>query len=293
MIQSMTGFGKAESVVHNKKISLELRSLNSKFIDLSLKMPSLYKSKDVEIRTLLTEGLKRGKIELTLHYDLIQSEPNHFLNKTIIKDYYKAFDSITQELSLKNKDKIDFLQQIMKMPDVLKTEKKELSQKEWSVVKSLVNEAIEDLSLFRKNEGKALEKDLRSQIDSISSLLSDCEQYENQRIETIKSRLKKNLSTIAHKEDYNETRFEQELIYYIEKFDYSEEKVRLSKHCEHFIETIETSDYHGKKLGFIVQEIGREINTLGSKANHFEIQKIVVQMKDHLEKIKEQVLNIL
>ena len=164
MIQSMTGFGKAESVVHNKKISLELRSLNSKFIDLSLKMPSLYKSKDVEIRTLLTEGLKRGKIELTLHYDLIQSEPNHFLNKTIIKDYYKAFDSITQELSLKNKDKIDFLQQIMKMPDVLKTEKKELSQKEWSVVKSLVNEAVEDLSLFRKNEGKALEKDLRSKL---------------------------------------------------------------------------------------------------------------------------------
>ena len=293
MLQSMTGFGKSESVVNNKKVSVELRSLNSKFIDLSLKMPSLYKSKDVVIRSILSEALKRGKIELTLHYDSIESEPNHFLNKSIIKDYYNSFESISKELALKNADKIDFLQQIMKMPDVLKTERKELSEDEWLVIEDLIKKASEDLIAFRKNEGKALEVDVMRHIESIATLLKKCNDYEEERIETVKTRLNKNLSTLHSQDDFNENRFEQELIYYLEKFDFSEEKVRLTKHLDHFTETVKDSALHGKKLGFIVQEIGREINTLGSKANHFEIQKIVVQMKDSLEKIKEQVLNIL
>jgi uncharacterized protein (TIGR00255 family) len=179
------------------------------------------------------------------------------------------------------------------MPDVLKTERKELSDDEWQQVVLLIKEAIIDLSNFRKNEGGALEKDIKFQTQSIMKLLKDCEKFDQARIETIKERLKKNLTTVAKDETYNENRFEQELIYYLEKFDFTEEKVRLSKHCDHFFETIEKPESNGKKLGFIVQEIGREINTLGSKANHFEIQKNVVQMKDHLEKIKEQTLNVL
>ncbi len=293
MIHSMTGFGKAESVIHNKKITIEIRSLNSKFIDLNLKLPSLYRSKDVAIRSLLTEGLKRGKIELTLHFDLIETEPNHFLNTAVINEYYSSFKNLVDKSAIENSENIDYLQQIMKMPDVLKTERKELSDDEWQQVVLLIKEAIIDLSNFRNNEGQALEKDIRFQTESIMKLLKDCEKFDQARIETIKERLKKNLASVAKDETYNENRFEQELIYYLEKFDFTEEKVRLSKHCDHFFETIEKPESNGKKLGFIVQEIGREINTLGSKANHFEIQKNVVQMKDHLEKIKEQTLNVL
>lgn len=289
----MTGFGKAESVIHNKKITIEIRSLNSKFIDLNLKLPSLYRSKDVAIRSLLTEGLKRGKIELTLHFDLIETEPNHFLNTAVINEYYSSFKNLVDKSAIENSENIDYLQQIMKMPDVLKTERKELSDDEWQQVVLLIKEAIIDLSNFRNNEGQALEKDIRFQTESIMKLLKDCEKFDQARIETIKERLKKNLASVAKDETYNENRFEQELIYYLEKFDFTEEKVRLSKHCDHFFETIENPESNGKKLGFIVQEIGREINTLGSKANHFEIQKNVVQMKDHLEKIKEQTLNVL
>lgn len=293
MIQSMTGFGKAESIVLNKKITIEVRSLNSKFIDLNLKIPSLYRSKDVSIRSLITEGLKRGKIELTIHLDLIESESTHFLNTPVIRDYYSSFKDVVEDLSISNKESIDYLQQIMKMPDVLKTQKKELESEEWNQVADLIQSAIADLTNFRKNEGQALEDDIVKQIKSIVQLMQDCEQYEKERIETVKERIKKNLATITSNDEHNETRLEQELIYYLEKFDFTEEKVRLSKHCDHFIETINKSSVAGKKLGFIVQEIGREINTLGSKANHFEIQKNVVQMKDHLEKVKEQVLNIL
>ena len=293
MIHSMTGFGKAESVIHNKKITIEIRSLNSKFIDLNLKLPSIYRSKDVAIRSLLTEGLKRGKIEITLHFDLIETEPTHFLNTSVINEYYTSFKTLVDKLSIENGDNIDYLQHIMRMPDVLKTERKELSEDEWKTIVALINESIIDLSSFRENEGEALEKDIRIQIEAIMNLMKNCEQHDKARIETVKERLKKNLKNVAAEESYNESRFEQELIYYLEKFDFTEEKVRLSKHCDHFIETIEKPESMGKKLGFIVQEIGREINTLGSKANHFEIQKNVVQMKDHLEKIKEQILNVL
>ena len=293
MIHSMTGFGKAESVIHNKKITIEIRSLNSKFIDLNLKLPSIYRSKDVAIRSLLTEGLKRGKIEITLHFDLIETEPTHFLNTSVINEYYTSFKTLVDKLSIENGDNIDYLQHIMRMPDVLKTERKELSEDEWKTIVALINESIIDLSSFRENEGEALEKDIRIQIEAIMNLMENCEQHDKARIETVKERLKKNLKNVAAEESYNESRFEQELIYYLEKFDFTEEKVRLSKHCDHFIETIEKPESMGKKLGFIVQEIGREINTLGSKANHFEIQKNVVQMKDHLEKIKEQILNVL
>jgi len=293
MIQSMTGFGKAEALIDNKKIVVEIRSLNSKFIDISLKLPQIYKSKDMIMRTIITEGLLRGKIEMTIHYDLTESEANQHINLNAVKNHYQTFQKIIEDNSIKNAGQIDFLQLIMRMPDVLKTEKKELSSKEWDVIEKLIRNSISELSKFRISEGDSLEKDLLKQIQSINALLEKVSSFESERISIVKTRIKKNLESLADKENYDNNRFEQELIYYMEKYDISEEKVRLSNHLDHFLETMNEGAPNGKKLGFITQELGREINTLGSKANHTEIQKLVVLMKDHLEKIKEQILNAL
>jgi len=292
-MQSMTGFGKAEALIDNKKIVVEIRSLNSKFIDISLKLPQIYKSKDMTMRTIITEGLLRGKIEMTIHYDLTESEANQHINLNAVKNHYQTFQKIIEDNSIKNAEQIDFLQLIMRMPDVLKTEKKELSSKEWGVIEKLIRNSISELSKFRISEGSSLEKDLLKQIQSINVLLEKVSSFESERISIVKTRIKKNLESLADKENYDNNRFEQELIYYMEKYDISEEKVRLSNHLDHFLETMNEGAPNGKKLGFITQELGREINTLGSKANHTEIQKLVVLMKDHLEKIKEQVLNAL
>ncbi len=289
----MTGFGKAESVIENKKIHVEIRSLNSKFMDISLKLPTLYRGKDMLMGSLLAEELTRGKIELTIHYDLTETDSTHFINTAAVKKHYHSFQKLIDENSIQNSDKIDFLQHIMRMPDVLKTEKKELTDKEWGSISSLIKKSISELVKFRLNEGLALDQDLRSHIQEIDSLLTKCISFEDERMNTIKERLKKNLDSLVSKDGYDKNRFEQELIYYMEKLDISEEKVRLSKHLDHFIETMNENTPNGKKLGFITQEIGREINTLGSKANHSEIQKLVVLMKDYLEKIKEQILNVL
>ena len=293
MIQSMTGFGKAETLYDDKKITVETRSLNSKFIDISLKVPHIYRSKDMLIRSMISEHLTRGKIELTIHYDLTENETKQQINFNAVKNHYITFQKIVEDNSIKNADQIDFLQLIMRMPDVLKSEKQELSKEEWSTLESLIRESISELTKFRIEEGKSLEKDLKGQIKSIEEFLQKVTLFEEERISLVKTRIKKNLESIADKENYDKNRFEQELIYYIEKYDISEEKVRLSNHLEHFLATMNESGSIGKKLGFITQEIGREINTLGSKANHTEIQKLVVLMKDHLEKIKEQVLNVL
>lgn len=293
MIQSMTGFGKAEALINNKKIVVETRSLNSKFIDINLKLPQIYKSKDMVMRTIITEGLLRGKIEMTIHYDLTESEANQHINLNAVKNHYQTFQKIIEDNSIKNEGQIDFLQLIMRMPDVLKTEKKELSSEEWGVIEKLIRNSISELSKFRISEGVSLEKDLLKQIQSINALLEKVSSFESERISIVKTRIKKNLESLTDKENYDNNRFEQELIYYMEKYDISEEKVRLSNHLDHFLETMNEGAPNGKKLGFITQELGREINTLGSKANHIEIQKLVVLMKDHLEKIKEQILNAL
>lgn len=289
----MTGFGKAEALINNKKIVVETRSLNSKFIDISLKLPQIYKSKDMVMRTIITEGLLRGKIEMTIHYDLTESEANQHINLNAVKNHYQTFQKIIEDNSIKNEGQIDFLQLIMRMPDVLKTEKKELSSEEWGVIEKLIRNSISELSKFRISEGVSLEKDLLKQIQSINALLEKVSSFESERISIVKTRIKKNLESLTDKENYDNNRFEQELIYYMEKYDISEEKVRLSNHLDHFLETMNEGVPNGKKLGFITQELGREINTLGSKANHIEIQKLVVLMKDHLEKIKEQILNAL
>jgi uncharacterized protein (TIGR00255 family) len=289
----MTGFGKAEALINNKKIVVETRSLNSKFIDINLKLPQIYKSKDMVMRTIITEGLLRGKIEMTIHYDLTESEANQHINLNAVKNHYQTFQKIIEDNSIKNEGQIDFLQLIMRMPDVLKTEKKELSSEEWGVIEKLIRNSISELSKFRISEGVSLEKDLLKQIQSINALLEKVSSFESERISIVKTRIKKNLESLTDKENYDNNRFEQELIYYMEKYDISEEKVRLSNHLDHFLETMNEGVPNGKKLGFITQELGREINTLGSKANHIEIQKLVVLMKDHLEKIKEQILNAL
>ncbi len=289
----MTGFGKAEALIDNKKIAIEIRSLNSKFIDVNLKFPMIFKSKDMLMRSVLAEELTRGKIEMTIHYDLTETESNQFINFSAIQKHYESFQKIVNDNSIKNADNIDYLQHIMRMPDVLKTERKELSDKDWKLLETLIRKSASELRKFRSNEGLSLENDLKEQIKTIDTLLKKVSTFEKDRISIVKDRIKKNLESIADQKNYDTNRFEQELIYYIEKFDVSEEKVRLGKHLDHFLETMDEPAPNGKKLGFIAQEIGREINTLGSKANHSEIQKIVVLMKDHLEKIKEQILNVL
>ena len=293
MIRSMTGYGKAEAVIGTKKVTVEVRSLNSKFLDCNLRMPGIYREKEMEIRSMLASRTSRGKIDLTISYDILEGEQNFTLNTALVKNYYGQVSGLLEELDLPNKDRIDFLANLMRMPDVMKQDKQSLSKEEWSALSELISNAIDQFNAFRETEGESLANDLKGRISSIENLLAEVPKYEEERIETVKTRIKKNLSDILEDEKIDNNRFEQELIYYLEKYDVSEEKVRLQSHCEHFTKTMAEKESQGKKLGFIGQEIGREINTLGSKANHSEMQKIVVQMKDELEKIKEQVLNAL
>jgi len=289
----MTGYGKAEAVIGTKKVTVEVRSLNSKFLDCNLRMPGIYREKEMEIRSMLASRTSRGKIDLTISYDILEGEQNFTLNTALVKNYYGQVSGLLEELDLPNKDRIDFLANLMRMPDVMKQDKQSLSKEEWSALSELISNAIDQFNAFRETEGESLANDLKGRISSIENLLAEVPKYEEERIETVKTRIKKNLSDILEDEKIDNNRFEQELIYYLEKYDVSEEKVRLQSHCEHFTKTMAEKESQGKKLGFIGQEIGREINTLGSKANHSEMQKIVVQMKDELEKIKEQVLNAL
>lgn len=294
MIYSMTGFGKAESNIGTKKVTVEIKSVNSKTFDCSLRTPSFFREKEMEVRTLLSKELVRGKIELSVNYTSLETEQKNFINKDLVKRYYEDLMSIANDADISNKDEIDFLSIAMKMPDVMRSEKEALSKEDGLVYSELVAEAVKQFNAFRIEEGKSLQNDIFSNIKTITNLLSEVEPFEQERIETVKERIQKNLATLVDKPNIDENRFHQELIYYIEKLDISEEKVRLKAHCEHFIKTAEGKEVgKGKKLGFITQEIGREINTLGSKANHAEMQKVVVLMKDALEKIKEQILNVL
>jgi len=287
MIHSMTGFGKAELVLDEKKINVEIRSLNSKQADINTRISSVYREKELEVRKLLTKELQRGKIDFALYAENISSSSNVQVNSELIESY----QSQLKDLSFTN-DNSDFLSVVMRMPDVLINEKPILDENEWKDISLTIKNAISKFKEFRNQEGTAMGEELANRVNAIKKELVKVEDFEEERILKVKDRLKENLDKL---EDSNvdQNRFEQEIIYYLEKFDVTEEKVRLANHCDYFLQTMELAEGQGKKLGFICQEMGREINTLGSKANHQEIQKIVVDMKDNLEKIKEQVLNVL
>lgn len=288
MIHSMTGFGKAEVVLEDKKVTIEIKSLNSKQADINTRISSLYREKELELRKLITSEVKRGKIDFSLYSENIGTTSNVQINKELIESYYKQLT----DLSFAGGMNLDFLQVVMRMPDVLVNQKTELDASEWNTIMEGVKQAISKFTDFREQEGSAMAEDLSARVQFIKNELTKVENFESERIEKVKGRLKENLEKLEEA-NVDQNRFEQEIIYYLEKFDVTEEKVRLANHCDYFLKTMDLDAGQGKKLGFICQEMGREINTLGSKANHQEIQKIVVDMKDNLEKIKEQVLNVL
>ncbi len=291
MIQSMTGYGKASGVYNEKKIVVEIKSLNSKQSDISTRMAGLYREKEIEIRNLLSQELERGKIDFALYFESFGKDTNNRINQSMVESYHEQIKEIAKETGIPMPE--NRLEIILRMPDVMKSEIVELDENEWTAVTEIIVEAIEQLKVFRQEEGKSLEQVFRSKIANISKLLQEVEQYEAERIEKIRARFIEGLQNLSDKFDYDQNRLEQELIFYIEKLDVNEEKIRLQTHLDYFLETMDKEQAPGKKLGFITQEIGREINTLGSKSNHSEMQKIVVLMKDDLEQIKEQILNVL
>jgi uncharacterized protein (TIGR00255 family) len=291
MIKSMTGYGKAIAETPQKKITIEIKSLNSKQFDLNTKIPWLYKEKEPEIRNLVSQKLDRGKIDLSIYFDILEDEGIPLINKSIVRNYYNQLKEIAGELNISIDDQI--LPTIMKLPDAMKTEKPELPEAEWELVKAHINKSLDVLDIYRTEEGKSIEVDLKKRISGILESLTAIETFEPGRIEKVREKLVSILKENNGTENLDKNRFEQELIFYLEKFDINEEKVRLKKNCEYFEETIRTNAPNGKILSFIAQEIGREINTIGSKANDSSIQKLVVMMKDELEKIKEQTNNIL
>lgn len=287
----MTGFGKAEVQVNGKTISVEVKSLNSKQLDLNVKVPMIYRDREYEIRNLLSTKLTRGKVDFYINYDEKKENVAAPINAGIFKSYYQQIEAISADCNIPLSNEPVF-QTILKLPDVLKIEKVEVSDEEWKALFECINAAIEKMILFREQEGKALEKDITARVRMIEDLLVKVEPFEKQRLEAVKTKLQDSLKSLKDVKVDND-RFEQEIIYYLEKMDVTEEKVRLRNHCEYFINTVNETHPVGRKLGFILQEMGREINTLGSKANQADMQKIVVLMKDELEKIKEQSMNIL
>jgi len=291
MIRSMTGFGKTEFEVGTKKITLEIKSLNSKQLDINTRVPSMYREKDLEIRRLISEMLTRGKVDFAIYLDNLGTESTSRVNAAIIKDYYRQLADVHQELGLEINESI--MQSIMRLPETVKMVYDELDETEWITVRENLIKTLENLNTFRDQEGLALKVDIDTNIANILDLLNQVEPFETQRMENVKTKIKESLDALQLNGSLDKNRFEQELIYYMEKLDINEEKVRLANHCSYFTETMNEDEPSGRKLGFIAQEIGREINTLGSKANESNLQRIVVQMKDNLEKIKEQVLNVL
>ncbi|MDL2221344.1 YicC family protein [Parabacteroides sp. OttesenSCG-928-N08] len=290
MIQSMTGFGKVTTELASKKITVEIKALNSKQLDLSTRMPSAYREKEMEIRSYLLQTLLRGKVEFNIHLEYIGKDTPTQINQSAVESYYLQIKNIAEQLNMPLP--ADWFQMLLRLPDTIKTEIAEVDPSEWQAIMQTIKDAVVQLQEFRLQEGKMLEELFIQNINNIATLLQEVEKYEGERIEKIKSRIIDNLEKVAEK-DYDKNRFEQEMIYYVEKLDINEEKNRLNNHLKYFIDTMNNGSGQGKKLGFIVQEIGREINTLGSKSNHAEMQKIVVQMKDELEQIKEQILNVL
>lgn len=285
MIQSMTGYGKSVLQLPTKKISIELKSLNSKNLDLNARMPSMYREKELAIRKLVASKLVRGKIDFSLFVEITGEETSSIVNQPVVKKYMEQLRNIVAA------DDTELLKMAIKMPDSLNTERDEIDDKEWQFIQTEINTTLERIQSYRLEEGKALEKDFVLRITNIDDLLKQVIEMDPDRIDGVRARLEKGIAEI--KERVDENRFEQELVYYIEKFDITEEKVRLQNHLDYFVKSLNSADSNGKKLGFIGQEIGREINTIGSKANYAPMQKLVVQMKDELEKVKEQLLNVL
>lgn len=292
MIQSMTGFGKVTAELPSRKVTVEIKALNSKQLDLSTRIPAIYREKEIAVRSLLMQALERGKVEFSIYIESIGKDSSAQINQEAVAGYYAQLKEISEKLGIEKPSSWAEMQQVLRFPDVIRTEVVEADEAEWSVVENAVNQAIKQLQEFRIQEGAMLQKLFGQKIENIAQLLKDVEPYENERISKIKARICDNLEKVAA-QDYDKNRFEQEMIYYIEKLDVSEEKSRLDNHLKYFLETMNNGHGQGKKLGFIAQEMGREINTLGSKSNHAEMQKIVVRMKDELEQIKEQVLNVL
>jgi uncharacterized protein (TIGR00255 family) len=287
----MTGFGRAEFEVNNKKITIEIKSLNSKQTDINTRIPALYREKDIEIRRELSDKLERGKIDFSLYIENLGDETSTKINEPILKSYFNHLSKISSELNLTIDQST--LQAVLRLPDVVKTEYLTLDEQEWNHVLKNIQKAIADIDKFREQEGNALRMDIVKNISTIQKLQAMIEPFEPHRLDSVKARLSENLESLKLSGGVDKNRFEQELIFYLEKLDINEEKVRLANHLKYFLETIEEPVNSGKKLGFISQEIGREINTIGSKANHIEIQRLIVQMKDYLERIKEQLLNVL
>ena len=285
MIHSMTGYGKSVLQLPSKTISIEIKSLKSKTLDLNMRMPSMYRSKELTLRKLIASKLNRGKVDFSLFFENTGAETFTNVNPTVVKKYMAQLEELATG------DEMQRLQMAIKMPDAISTERDDIDESEWDDIQNEIHNALENILLYRLEEGRVLEADFTKRITIISDLLNQVLAIDPERITNVRERLHKGVAEL--KEKYDENRFEQELVYYIEKFDITEEKVRLQNHLEYFIKTLDSKDSNGKKLGFISQEIGREINTIGSKANFAPMQKLVVQMKDELEKIKEQLLNVL
>jgi uncharacterized protein (TIGR00255 family) len=285
MIYSMTGYGKSVLQLPTKKVTVELKSLNSKSLDLNARMPSIYREKELSIRKLLADKLERGKIDFSIYVEATAEDTSTQINTPVVKQYIEQLRQVVDG------DEIELLKMAVRFPDALNTVREEIDENEWHIIQNEINTAVEDLSSHRLDEGKVLEQDFNKRVAIIDDLLEQVIAMDPERIEGVRERLLKGVEEL--KDKYDENRFEQELVYYIEKFDITEEKVRLKNHLNYFIESINSKDSNGKKLGFISQEMGREINTIGSKSNYSPMQQLVVQMKDELEKIKEQLLNVL
>ena len=287
----MTGFGKSEFEINNKKFTLEIKSLNSKQMDINARIPSLYREKEIQIRKTISDALVRGKVDFNIYVENLGEESSAKINEPILKNYFRHLKTISSDLEVPVNEKT--LHAALRLPDTVKVEYEKLDEDEWKEILKHINEAIDDLNEFRSQEGVALEADITSNVRKIHEMLPEIEPFEKRRIEVIKTRIQENMESLKLNGNVDENRFEQELLFYLEKLDINEEKVRLANHCNFFHETIAQDIPVGKKLGFIAQELGREINTIGSKANDSDIQRIVVQMKDHLERVKEQLLNVL
>lgn len=285
MIHSMTGYGKSVLQLPTKKITIEIKSLNSKNLDLNARMPSIYREKELSLRKLIASELERGKIDFSIYVEMTGEETTTQLNKSVVKQYIKQLKEVVDG------DETELLKMAVRFPDALNTERDDIDEDEWKTILNEVKTALKNIDTYRLDEGKALEADFRIRLKNIEDLLEQVITMDPERIEGVRERLRKGVEELKEKVDEN--RFEQELVFYIEKFDITEEKVRLKNHLDYFNAALSSDDSNGKKLGFIGQEIGREINTIGSKSNYAPMQKLVVQMKDELEKIKEQLLNVL
>lgn len=288
MIQSMTGYGKSVLQLPTKKITIEIKSLNSKNLDLNVRIPSYYKEKELDVRKKLANVLVRGKIDFSIYVEMTADETSTTINNGVVKQYMQQLRNVVQTGSSND---VELLKMAITMPDALKTEREELDENEWNEINKNIDEALTNIVQYRIDEAKSLEIDFKERIANIKEYLKEVDALDTERIENVKIRLQKAIDDLKVEVDAN--RFEQELIYYLEKLDINEEKVRLANHLDYFLKTLASDDSNGKKLGFIIQEMGREINTTGSKANFAPMQKAVIQMKNELEQIKEQILNVL